>query len=291
MVNKKVNLTGKSIFGKQLMATVSVMIVLLILGLFACIAVGARNFSDTLKSRMGFTVVMNDDVPSEKLASMEQLFRSAPYVGSVQFTSADETLAAWERDNGENVMEVLGVNPFGAQFEVSVTPEYAVSDSLEILATRLQTVDGVDEVSTTTRVVDVVNNVVDILSMIFLPLAFALLIVSGVLINNTVRLTVYSSRFLIHTMKLVGATGGFIRRPFIRTGIVNGVMAGIVACILLALVIVAVHRASPQVALFVSWPAVALLFPSMILLGVVICGISAALATNKYLKLDYDDMF
>lgn len=273
------------------MATVSVMIVLLILGLFACIAVGARNFSDTLKSRMGFTVVMNDDVPSEKLASMEQLFRSAPYVGSVQFTSADETLAAWERDNGENVMEVLGVNPFGAQFEVSVTPEYAVSDSLEILATRLQTVDGVDEVSTTTRVVDVVNNVVDILSMIFLPLAFALLIVSGVLINNTVRLTVYSSRFLIHTMKLVGATGGFIRRPFIRTGIVNGVMAGIVACILLALVIVAVHRASPQVALFVSWPAVALLFPSMILLGVVICGISAALATNKYLKLDYDDMF
>lgn len=92
-------------------------------------------------------------------------------------------------------------------------------------------------------------------------------------------------------MKLVGATGGFIRRPFIRTGIVNGVMAGIVACILLALVIVAVHRASPQVALFVSWPAVALLFPSMILLGVVICGISAALATNKYLKLDYDDMF
>ena len=291
MVNKKVNLTGKSIFGKQLMATVSVMIVLLILGLFACIAVGARNFSDTLKSRMGFTVLMNDDVPSEKLASMEQLFRSAPYVGSVQFTSADETLAAWERDNGENVMEVLGVNPFGAQFEVSVTPEYAVSDSLEILATRLQTVDGVDEVSTTTRVVDVVNNVVDILSMIFLPLAFALLIVSGVLINNTVRLTVYSSRFLIHTMKLVGATGGFIRRPFIRTGIVNGVMAGIVACILLALVIVTVHRASPQVALFVSWPAVALLFPSMILLGVVICGISAALATNKYLKLDYDDMF
>ena len=173
------------------MATVSVMIVLLILGLFACIAVGARNFSDTLKSRMGFTVLMNDDVPSEKLASMEQLFRSAPYVGSVQFTSADETLAAWERDNGENVMEVLGVNPFGAQFEVSVTPEYAVSDSLEILATRLQTVDGVDEVSTTTRVVDVVNNVVDILSMIFLPLAFALLIGSGVLINNTVRLTVY----------------------------------------------------------------------------------------------------
>ncbi|MDE6402783.1 MAG: permease-like cell division protein FtsX, partial [Muribaculaceae bacterium] len=93
---KKVSLTGKSIFGKQLMATVSVMIVLLILGIFACIAVGARNFSDTLKSRMGFTVVMNDDVSDEQLASVKRMLSGARYVNEVTFTSADETLAAWE---------------------------------------------------------------------------------------------------------------------------------------------------------------------------------------------------
>lgn len=288
---KKVNLTGKSIFGKQLMATVSVMIVLLILGIFACIAVGARNFSDTLKSRMGFTVVMNDDVSDEQLASVKRLLSGARYVNEVTFTSADETLAAWERDNGEDVMAVLGVNPFGAQFEVTVVPEYAVSDSLDMITGRLSALDGIDEVSTTTRVVDVVNNVVDILSMVFLPLALALLVVSGVLINNTIRLTVYSSRFLIHTMKLVGATAAFIRRPFIRTGIVNGVVAGLVSGVLLWMLIVAVHRASGQLAQILTWTGVAWVFPAMLLTGIVICGVAAALATNKYLRLDYDEMF
>lgn len=273
------------------MATVSVMIVLLILGIFACIAVGARNFSDTLRSRMGFTVVMSDDVTDEQLASINRLLSGAPYVNEVTYTSADETLAAWEQDNGEDVMAVLGVNPFGAQYEVTVVPDYAVSDSLDMITGRLSAIDGIDEISTTTRVVDVVNNVVDILSMVFLPLALALLVVSGVLINNTIRLTVYSSRFLIHTMKLVGATGAFIRRPFIRTGIVNGVVAGVVSGVLLGLLIMAVHRASGQLAQIVTWTGVAWVFPAMLLTGIVICGVAAALATNKYLRLDYDEMF
>lgn len=273
------------------MATVSVMIVLLILGIFAAIAIGAGQFSDSLKSRMGFTVVMSDDVSDETLSSMQQLFTNAPYANSVTYTSADETLARWEHDNGENVLEVLGVNPFGAQYDVTVTPEYAVSDSLETITARIERLEGVDEVSTTTQVVDVINNVVDIVSMIFLPLALALLLVSGVLINNTVRLTVYSSRFLIHTMKLVGATGAFIRRPFIRTGIINGIVAGLLAGILLAIIISAIHSSAPDIASFTSWGALAWIFPAMVVLGVAICGIAAALATNKYLRLDYDEMF
>lgn len=288
---KKVSLTGKSIFGKQLMATVSVMIVLLILGIFACIAIGAHTFSDSLRSRMGFTVVMSDDVSADQLSSVQRLLSGAPYVNDVKYTSADETLAAWERDNGEDVMTVLGVNPFGAQFEVTVVPQYAVSDSLDVLTTRLQAIDGIDEISTTTRVVDVVNNVVDILSMVFLPLALALLVVSGVLINNTIRLTVYSSRFLIHTMKLVGATGAFIRRPFIRTGVINGIVAGLASGLILWLLITAVHRSSAQLSQILTWLDVAWVFPAMLLTGVVICGVAAALATNKYLRLDYDEMF
>lgn len=273
------------------MATVSVMIVLLILGLFAAIAIGAGNFSDSLKSRMGFTVVMSDDVTDESLATMQQLFNSAPYTNSVKFTSAEETLSRWENDNGEDVMEVLGVNPFGAQYEITVTPDYAVSDSLDMISARIESLDGVDEVSTTTQVVDVINNVVDIISMIFLPLALALLLVSGVLINNTVRLTVYSSRFLIHTMKLVGATGAFIRRPFIRTGIINGVVAGIIAGALLFAIIALIHSAAPDTTAYTSWSSLLWVFPAMIVLGIAICGIAAALATNKYLRLDYDDMF
>lgn len=288
---KKTNLSGKSIFGKQLMATVSVTIVLLILGIFAMLAVGANTFTDSIKSRMGFTVVMSDDVNDKTLNSMLEMFKTAPYANTVTYTSADETLAAWERDNGENVMEVLGVNPFGAQYEVTLKPQYASSDSITAITGRLTSLEGVDEISTTTQVVDVLNNVVDILSMIFVPLALALLLVSGVLINNTVRLTVYSSRFLIHTMRLVGATGSFIRRPFIRTSVVNGIVAGIVAGILLALMVWGLQSVVPDIATYVEWNRLWWIFSSMILLGIAICSISATLATNKYLRQQYDDMF
>lgn len=288
---KKRNLSGRTIFGKQLMSTVSVMIVLLILGIFATITIGAGVFSDSLKSRMGFSVVMSDDTTEKQLDHMRQLLDNAAYTGSVTYTSPEETLARRESDIGEDIIEVLGVNPFGAQFDVTVTPDYAVSDSIEMIAAALSTVDAVDEVSTTTQVVDVINNAVDIVSMIFIPLALALLLVSGVLINNTVRLTVYSSRFLIHTMKLVGATGSFIRRPFIRTGILNGILAGILAGILLALILTTLHSAVPDIAQFLPWLAMAPVFPAMILLGIAICGIAALLATNKYLRLDYDEMF
>ncbi|MCM1449968.1 MAG: permease-like cell division protein FtsX [Clostridiales bacterium] len=288
---KKKNLSGRTIFGKQLMATISVMIVLLILGIFATVTISAGVFSDSLRSRMGFTVVMSDDTTAEQLSDIKKMLDNASYTGTVVYVSPEETLARRESDIGEDIVEVLGVNPFGAQFEVTVSPEYAVGDSIEAIASALSTINSVDEVSTTTQVVDVINNAVDIVSMIFLPLALALLLVSGVLINNTVRLTVYSSRFLIHTMKLVGATGAFIRRPFIRTGIVNGVVAGVMAGILLAAIIATVRSTAPDIASFLPWLSIAPVFPVMIILGIAICGIAAALATNKYLRLSYDDMF
>ena len=278
-------------FGKQIMSTVSVTIVLLILGVFAVLAISAEQFTDTLKSRMGFTVVMNDAVSDNTIRSVEALLAKAPYVNSLKFTTAQETMEAWERDNGENIMDVLGVNPFGAEFEVTVTPPYANSDSLAMITDRLRNIKGIDEVSTTSHVVEGINRIMHFISVIFIPLAIALLLVSAVLINNTVRLTVYASRFLIHTMRLVGATGDFIRRPFIRTGILNGFVAGIAASLILWAGLEGLRSAVPEMVTFASWSSLAWLFPAMIAAGIMICGISAALATNKYLKIKYDDLF
>lgn len=273
------------------MATVSVMIVLLILGIFATVAIVAGSFSDSLKSRVGFTVIMSDNVTDDDLTAMQTMLTGAPYTNEVTFKSADEIRADWERDNGEDIIEVLGANPFGAEYNVTVNADHAVSDSIDAIAGRIAAVAGVEEVSTTTRVVDGINNFINVVTMIFVPLSLALLLVSCVLINNTVRLTVYSSRFLIHTMKLVGATGAFIRRPFIRTGIVNGIVAGLLAGGLLALVVSATESAIPDIAAYIEWGRLAWVFIAMTALGIAICGISAALSTNKYLRLDYDDMF
>ncbi|MDE6086170.1 MAG: permease-like cell division protein FtsX, partial [Muribaculaceae bacterium] len=201
---KNNSLSKSSMFGKQIMSTVSVTIVLLILGVFAVIAISADQFTDTLKSRMGFTVVMNDAISENTIKKVEATLAQAPYVNSMKFTSAQETMEAWERDNGENVVDILGVNPFGAEFEVTVTGPYANSDSLTMITSRLRALEGIDEISTTTHVVEGINRIMHFISVVFIPLAIALLLVSAVLINNTVRLTVYASRFLIHTMRLVG---------------------------------------------------------------------------------------
>lgn len=278
-------------FGKQFMSTVSVMIVLLILGVFGVIAACADEFSNSLKSRMGFTVVMSDVATEGSIKNVESQLARSTFVNKMKFTSTQEIMEAWERDNGENVMDVLGVNPFGAEFEVTVNPGYANRDSLTSVVNRLKTLEGVEEVSTTTHVVDGINRIMHILSVVLLPLAIALLLVSAVLINNTIRLTVYSSRFLIHTMRLVGATGDFIRRPFIRSGIINGLVAGIVSSLLLWLAIEAICSVIPDLKNYAPLGVIAWIFPAMIVGGILICGIAAAMATNKYLRLNYDDMF
>lgn len=278
-------------FGKQFMSTVSVMIVLLILGVFGVIAACADEFSNSLKSRMGFTVVMSDIATDGTIKNVESQLARSPFVNKMKFTSTQEIMEAWERDNGENIIEVLGVNPFGAEFEVTVNSQYASTDSLNAIVSRLKTMQGVAEISTTTHVVDGINRIKHIITIVLLPLAIALLLVSAVLINNTIRLTVYSSRFLIHTMRLVGATGQFIRRPFIRSGIINGLVAGIVSSVLLWLAIETLCRAVPDLNNYTPMSSIAWIFPAMIAGGVIICGIAAALATNKYLRLTYDDMF
>lgn len=278
-------------FGKQFMSTVSVMIVLLILGVFGVIAVVAGEFSNSLKSRMGFTVVMSDVANESAVKSVESRLAASSYVNEMKFTSTQEIMEAWERDNGENIMEILGVNPFGSEFEVTVVPEYATRDSLVNIVNSLKSMEGVEEISTTTHIVDGINRIMHILSIVMLPLALALLLVSAVLINNTIRLTVYSSRFLIHTMRLVGATGKFIRRPFIRSGIINGLVAGITSSLLLWIAIRILNSALPDLGTFTSLNAIGWIFPAMIAGGILICGIAAAMATNKYLRLNYDDMF
>lgn len=288
---KKKNLSGKSIFGKNLMATVSVMIVLLILGIFAVVAGGASAFSDTLRSRMGFTVVMSDTATPDDIDNMQRYLQVAQIAASSTYTSADEVMARWDRENGENLIEVFGVNPLGAEFDVTVNAPYACGDSLLALAPKLSAMAGVSDVATTAEVVDVIDNVLDILTMVFLPLAAALIVVSFVLINNTVRLSVHSSRFLIHTMKLVGATGSFIRRPFVHTGLISGLVAGVGASIVLCGMMLMVHRAAPDLEAYTSLVSLAWVFPAMIVTGIVICSIAATLAANKYLSLDYDEMF
>ena len=280
-----------STLSKQLTATVSVALVLLILGLVGSLAVATRSVTDTIKENLGFNLIMADSLPDAEINAFKQRFNSAPYVASYDYFSADEILRQEEAEIGEDIVEVIGVNPYQPEFNVRVKADYASVDSIAAITAAFDNMSQVSKVAVHTEMVRDINTNIRALSLILIAVAAALLLISFVLINNTVRLTIYSRRFLLHTMRLVGATAGFIRRPIIVTNIVNGVVAGALAIVALCAIRYYAVSIGPDVEMALPWSDMTLIFAAMIVLGVIICGLASLFATNKYLRQNYDDLF
>lgn len=282
------------ILGSQFTATVSVALVLLILGVIALMGIAAKNAGDDIRSRIGFVVIMDENATDTQTAALKSLWSSAHYVAQVKYSSADEVLERWNSSmaqEGDSITHLLGINPFFAEFEIAVRSEYSSMDSLEKIVAPIRKLEGVGEVKMQGDMVRSINATVNSLAIILTFVAAALLLISFVLINNTVRLTVYARRFSIHTMKLVGATAGFIRRPFILSNIANGIVAGVIAVAVLCGALFYAGTVEPEISRMIEWREAAAVFAGVCVIGVIICTLSALFATNRYLRLGYDDMF
>lgn len=280
-----------STFGSQLTAIVSVTLVLLILGILAVIGIAGRSGADQLKRNLGFIVKVDRNAADTQINRLKQIFNTSPYVSSYIYSSSEEILEAESKYLGEDLASLLDVNPYGAEFDVKVSPQYASVDSIESLAVRLAEDESVDRVLTESSMIAAVNSTLGRASWLLLAVAVALLVISIVLINNTVHLSVYSRRFVIHTMKLVGATGGFIRRPFIRAGAINGLISAIIASLLLVAMLAYSANIDPLLASCFSVGLCVIVVAGMIIVGVLICTVASLFATNHYLKANYDEMF
>lgn len=281
------------IFSTQATATMSVALVLIILGITGLLGVAARNLSNDIRRQVGFVVILSDDITPQQSAALKQLWRSEPYVERIKYSSADDVMERWKSLGGDDgdVTELLGVNPFSAEYEIGVKPEYADPARLEPIAAKLRSVAGVSDVSMHADMIKSINSTMRSLAIILGIVAGALLLISFVLINNTVRLTVYARRFTIHTMKLVGATAGFIRRPFIIASVINGIVAGLIALVALCGVLFYVSTIDPAIIGLLTWQSAAIVFAAVFVAGILICSFAAFLAANKYLRLGYDNMF
>lgn len=277
--------------GDHITSTISVMLVLFILGVVALVNITFSGIERQVKERVGFTVVMADSVPSSAADAVQEICRQAPYVSSFRYMTADEVMTEETQGEQQDLVDVLGINPFSPMLEVRVKPAYAHPDSIAALVQQWQKVEGVDEVSANTELIGSLNRNANLLNTVLLVVAGALLLISFVLINNTVRLTVYARRFLIHTMKLVGATGGFIRRPFLLSNMAQGVVAGLLGGGLLIGAVAWGHNLDAALQGLLPWWVVFIVLGGMVLLGVLICLIAATIATNRYLRADYDEMF
>lgn len=277
--------------GDRVTSTISVTLVLFILGLVAAINITFNSLDRELKEKMGFTVVLRDSVASEEIGKLRQLCVESPYVSEFKYLSPEEVLREEAGNDGPALVEMLGVNPYSPMIDIRVKRDWANVDSIAVLVDKWSRMDGVGDVSVNTDMVKNLTRNARMFNTVMLVIAAALLLISFVLINNTVRLTVYSRRFIIHTMKLVGATSGFIRRPFIVTNLIQGTIAGMIASGLLALLIGWGKNWDESLDTLLPWGAVGIIFGAILLLGMAICSLAALFATNRYLKTDYDDMF
>ncbi len=281
-------------FGKNITAIVSVAFVLLILGIAGAMGIAARNVSDSIRENLGFTITFTDDATAAQVADVKAKLSSAPQVASYLYLSPEQILKEEEKNLDADIVEMLGVNPYTPEFSVKISPRYASGADINALATQFSAMPGVESV----KVVDYIDNVnsaISTLTIVLIVIALALIIISFVLINNTVRLTIYSSRFILHAMRLVGATPAFIRRPIIRGNILNGLLSAVIAvALLLAMRWYADSQSDViQIDLNTLLPIVDLIpiIAGMALAGMLICGVAAYFASTKYLRQSYDDLF
>lgn len=281
---------GTSILSSQVTSTVTVTLVLLMLGIVALLSIGARNVAVSLDSDAGFTVVVAETATPEGSCALGEHLKAAPYSANVVRVTADEVLDRW---NGMIGMadSTLEENPFLEEWEVTVTSAYTAPDSLDKIMAAVSEFEEVGEVSSRVNIAREVHDTLDVVLVVLLAVAVALMIISFVLINNTVRLSVYSRRHTIHAMWLVGATRGFIRRPFVMGALYSGLIAAGVATAVLGGALYYMFVAWPPSASAISWSEAGMVAISLFVAGVLLCVVAAAAATNKHLSGGYDSLF
>ena len=280
-----------SYFSANITPIISVSLVLMLLGVVGLLGLAANSLTTYVKENIGFDVVLANNASDKQIDELKAYWTVAPYVSSVKYVSKEDALTAWEKDTGENLMEVIGVNPLSAEFEVRVKAQYVSVDSLNKIEQMLKEYKAIESVQMHRDVVEQINGNIQSVMLVLGVVLIMLVVISFVLINNTVRLAVYSRRFLIHTMKLVGATPGFIRRPFVLTNVLNGLIASLVAVMVLSGLIYYVVEINADYATLLSVDQVCVVYAALVLAGVLMCSLAAVLATNRFIGLNYDELF
>ena len=282
-----------SYWAHHLTTVVSVTLVLLLVGIIAMIWISADTETRRLKEKIELSVIMQDSVPSQAAVQIADALKKQPYAQNVKVITREEALESWKQDTGEDLLELFGVNPLSEEVTFSVKADYASAANIRNISTSLSKLPGVDTVSSPdAEMVDSMNENIERLTVILAIVAAVMLVISFVLINNTVHLAIYSRRFTIHTMQLVGATNGFIRRPVVLNNMLAGLMAGVIASAVMAVALAASKDAGlPDLGDYIGWGAYGIVAGGMVVTGVALCGLASLISANVYLRKDYDALF
>jgi cell division transport system permease protein len=270
---------------------ISITLVLFMLGLLGLLLLHTKKLSDYAKENIGFSIMIREGVKEAGIMAFLKKLDTEPYVKSTEYIPKDKAAIQLKKELGEDFIGFLGYNPLLPTIDLRLKAEFASLESVSQIERKLLANPEVKEVFYQKDLLEMVNQNMERISLIILGFSTVLMIIAIALINNTIRLSVYSRRFVIRTMQLVGATRSFIRRPFIRNGIVDGVISAIAANGLLMMVMYFLFQEIPELIQMVDLPLYVALTGIVLLLGILISWLCTWLSVRRYLRMKTDELY
>ena len=283
----------RRVAGSYFMSLMSIALVLFLLGIFALLMMHAQKLSNHLKENIGFEVVMNSNANEDNILKLQKELDAMPAVKSTTYITKDEAIRRLSEDLGEDFLQWLGNedNPLLPSIDVRFKADYANNESLNLIQAQLLKNKDIKEIYYHKSLVNLINQNMNRIGLGLMIASLVLLIIAITLIRNTIRLSIYSKRFLVRSMQLVGATPAYIRRPFIRSGITQGFFGALIADAFLALLLYGLYQRLPELTLVQDYTIIICIFGGIIVLGILLGGLSTRFALRKYLNADVDKLY
>lgn len=270
---------------------ISTIMVLILLGTMVFFVLSAHSLSAYMRENLNFTILLNNDAPETAIKKFQQQLSKEDFVKESVYISKEQALKEQSKAMGSDPEEFLGYNPFSPSIELRLTSEYANSDSVKWIKEKINRNKIVTDIEYQADLMDSVNDNIRKISIVLLTLAALLTLISFALINNTIRLTIYSKRFLIHTMKLVGASWGFIRRPFLIRNLWIGIFSGVIADAILMGAAYILVSYEPELIAIITTDIMLEVMVVTLLFGIIITYLCAYISINKYLRMKASSLY
>ena len=293
VMKREKSTTKRRLRGSYLISLMSIMLVLFVLSLFSSLVLFANKISDYIKENIGFEIVMNKGVKEKDIIDFQHVLDKKEYVKSTEYISQEEATRRLTEDLGEDILDWLGdvENPLLPSIDVRFKSEYANNDSIAKIEKWVMRNKNVKEVYFQKSLIHSIDKNVNKIAAVLLLVGAVLLIMAITLIGHTVRLSVYSKRFVVRSMQLVGATESFIIKPFLKSFVIQGVIGSVLSLALLSIFLYRVMRDVPELANLTGFGSFAVIYISVLVLGVLLTTLSTLFAMRKYLRADIDDLY
>ena len=281
----------KTLFSSYFSTTLSISLVLFLFGLLGLLLINTKRLADYVMENVGVTLILKENTREVDILKLQKNLETTPYIKSTRFVDKQTAADELKKELGEDFVDFLGYNPLLSSMDVKVHAEYANPDSLKLLEATFLKFPEVQEVYYQRNLVKQLNSNVQRLSFILLVLSVLMFTIFIALINNTIRISIYSKRYLINSMQLVGATRSFIRFPFIVKSVLHGIYGAIIACFILLMIFVSYQSELKDFIDFQDSASLALLIGGIFAFGIIMTALSTYFAVNKFLRMKFDQLY